>query len=281
MNTPVPGIFPLGSQHLPAAADLCALAMKDNPLHVRVFGQPDSPRVRRLTRLFRGLLAYVHRKGALVGAFNGRELVGVIGLLPPRHCKPAFRDMPGLLLALLMSTKSPVGLIRLAVWLGTWARIDPAEPHWHLGPLAVKPAWQGSGIGTQLMKHALHHGKGDCFYLETDTPANVVFYGKFGFSVRAAPEILSLPSWVMIRPGAAGDGGVVVRHGQVQSDDRDERLCFIAYRCMYVKPGRGIECSVPLLQNFMRTFFRNHYGGCVDIATGNGWHDGRVNNTKP
>lgn len=202
MNTQARGLVSLGPHHLPAAADLCAHAMRDNPLHVRVFGQPDAPRVRRLTRLFRGLLAYVHRKGTLVGAFNGRELVGVIGLLPPRHCKPTVRDMPGLLPALLTSASNPSGLMRLAVWLGTWARIDPAEPHWHLGPLAVTPAWQGSGIGTRLTEHALRHGKGDCFYLETDKPANVIFYERFGFTVLATPEILGTPSWVMIRPGA-------------------------------------------------------------------------------
>lgn len=201
MSASACGIIPLDAQHLPAAAELCAYAMRDNPLHVRVFGQPDLPRVRRLIRLFKGLLAYVHRKGTLFAAYNGRELIGVIGLLPPAHCKPSLGDMPGLLPALLASAKTPAGLTRLAVWLGTWARIDPAEPHWHLGPLAVKPEWQGLGIGTGLTEHALHLSRGERVYLETDKPVNVMFYKRFGFSVRATPEILSTPSWVMMRSG--------------------------------------------------------------------------------
>ncbi len=192
-------VHPLSQNDLPAAAEICAQAMRDNPIHIKVFGEPRGLRERRLRRFFPGLLAYVHRKGSLYGAFAKGTLVGVLGMLPPTTCKPSPRDLLRLAPTLLTSS-SPVGTLRLAVWLSTWARIDPSTPHWHLGPLAIVPAWQHRGIGTQLMEYASHKAAGDSLYLETDKLANVGFYEGFGFSVLATPSILATPSWVMIRP---------------------------------------------------------------------------------
>ncbi len=81
----------LGKQELPEAAALCALAMADNPIHIRVFGPSDHLRQRRLSRFFPGLLAYIHRKGCLYGVVVDGALVGVLGLLPPGSCRPPFR----------------------------------------------------------------------------------------------------------------------------------------------------------------------------------------------
>src|SRR5215472_2947513 len=36
--------------------------------------------------------------------------------------------------------------LRILNWVGEWARRDPDEPHWHLGPVAVEPSLQGQGI---------------------------------------------------------------------------------------------------------------------------------------
>lgn len=199
MNKEPCGIYPLGQDDLLAAAGLCARAMNDNPIHVQVFGRSPVLRERRLTRFFRGLLAYVHHKNGLYGAIADGALVGVLGMLPPKRCKPSLRDGLRLMPALLTSN-SPVGTFRLAVWLSTWARIDPSAPHWHLGPLAVTPSWQHRGVGTQLMAHALNKGSGENLYLETDKWTNVGFYEGFGFSVLATPSILATPSWVMMRP---------------------------------------------------------------------------------
>lgn len=193
-------IQPLEKSDLAAAAVICAEAMLDNPIHIRVFGKADALRKRRLKRFFPGLLAYVYRKGHIYGVFADQILVGVLGMLPPKRCKPSLYDLLRLLPSLI-SSNSPLGTVRLAVWLSTWAKIDPARPHWHLGPLAVDSAWQKQGIGTQLMAFACDNkGSKTNIYLETDKLSNVELYQKFGFITLATPRILGVPSWVMLRP---------------------------------------------------------------------------------
>ncbi len=204
MNTKSYAIHPLSQSDLLVAAKICAEAMNDNPIHIKVFGAEPVLRERRLRRIFSGLLPYVKRKGDLYGAFADGTLVGVVGMLPPRHCKPSFADFLQLLPSLLTSN-SPIGTMRLAIWLSTWASIDPATPHWHLGPLSVDPAWQGRGIGTQLIEFVASKGVGDDLYLETDKLSNVELYAKFGFSILNTPTILGTPSWVMMRYHASSE----------------------------------------------------------------------------
>lgn len=188
----------LGSQEQATAAALCVKAMLDNPLHLRVFGPKLITRQRRLKRFFPGLLAYVGCKGQLYGAFVNHQLVGVLGVLAPAQCRPSLRDLFRLLPHLLRSN-SLLGQLRLVAWLGTWAKIDLKQPHWHLGPLAVDPAWQRHGIGTRLLEHFFCNDSDFPYYLETDKQENVQFYKKFGFTALACPKILNTQSWVMLK----------------------------------------------------------------------------------
>ncbi len=191
-------IRPLGKDDLVIAARICAQAMSDNPIHVQVFRGTPVRRERRLKRFFTGLLQYILRKGDLLGAYADGTLIGVLGRLPPGSCKPNWRDLLSLLPALLTSN-SPTGTLRAAVWLNTWSRLDPPTPHWHLGPLAVDSGRQSQGVGTQLMEYACTAAADACLYLETDTLANVRFYEGLGFDVLATPTILATPSWLMVR----------------------------------------------------------------------------------
>lgn len=187
----------LDKSHLPLATDICAEAMNDNPIHIKVFGAEPLLRKRRLKRLFPVLLTYVQRKGSLYGIFADDTLIGVLGMLPPKTCKPSLVDIARLLPRLLTSN-SPLGILRLALWLGTWAKIDPAKPHWHLGPLAIASAWQRKGVGTQMIEYAFNKCADDTLYLETDKLSNVKLYQRFGFTTVATPTILGIPSWVMM-----------------------------------------------------------------------------------
>lgn len=199
MNIKHYAIHPLQCQHLLQAATICAQAMADNPIHIKVFGTERQLRERRLARLFPALLHYVQRKGSLYGTFVDGELIGVLGMLPPHSCQPTLLDLCRLLPRLLTASH-PFGLLRLVIWLGTWAKIDPAAAHWHLGPLAIAPAWQHKGAGTQMIEFAFSQCLDASLYLETDKQSNVELYQRFGFNTVATPTILGVTSWVMMAP---------------------------------------------------------------------------------
>ena len=99
---------------------------------------------------------------------------------------------------------------------GEWARRDLAEPHWHLGPVAVDPQLQGQGVGTAMLT-AFCSRMDDLSmlsYLETDKYKNVRFYRRLGFAVVAEAEVLGVPNWFMSRPGGAAASVVENRgHG--------------------------------------------------------------------
>ena len=141
----------LNQDELADAVAICAQAMCDNPLHIKVFGQSEKKRQRRLRRFFLGMLAFVERKGWLYGAFVEQRLVGVLGVFAPNHCTPSIIDAMRLIRYLLFSN-SLFGLLRMAIWLGSWAKLSPVPIG--IGPLAVDRAgrvrhWP-KAIGTQL-----------------------------------------------------------------------------------------------------------------------------------
>src|SRR5262249_2842405 len=86
-------------------------------------------------------------------------------------------------------------------WTATWARHDPAEPHWHLGPVAVDAHRQRKGVGTLLLNE--YCSRLDALdavgYLETDKKTNVTFYERFGFVPMGTANVLELPNWFMRR----------------------------------------------------------------------------------
>jgi GNAT superfamily N-acetyltransferase len=90
---------------------------------------------------------------------------------------------------------------RILNWVGEWARRDPLEQHWHLGPVAVEPFQQGQGIGTAMLNAfcAVVDDTGAHAYLETDKHENVRLYQRFGFTVVKSAEVLGVPNWFMWR----------------------------------------------------------------------------------
>lgn len=195
---------PLRPADLKIAAALCAEAMLDNPLHIRVFGHDAKRRKRRLTRLFNGLLPYILAKGELMAAYQDGQLLGVLGRLAPHRCQPSWQETLSLAPALI-SSNSPLGWLRTLRWLASWAKLDPCLPHWHLGPLAVSPQYQRQGIGRALMAYAINEAQGISLYLETDKLSNVQFYQRLGFHIIAQPTLLDTPTWLMLkRPAVSG-----------------------------------------------------------------------------
>jgi predicted N-acetyltransferase YhbS len=91
---------------------------------------------------------------------------------------------------------------RKSYWQNEWARHDPLEQHWHLGPVGVLPSHQGKGIGTNLLSRFCQEVDA-CLspaYLETDTDKNERFYKRFGFEVVKETEIFDVKNRYMWRP---------------------------------------------------------------------------------
>lgn len=194
----------LEAGELPSAAGILADGMRDNPLHVRVFGDDADARGRALTRLFDAAIARLGSRGSVEGAFDGPTLVGVCGRVPPGKCRLTLGERIKYLPGLLAGNSLPV-VTRLYAWVGAWTALDPDAPHWHLGPVAVKRSRQGRGIGTALLRSfcARMDREGANAYLETDREANVKFYGSAGFSVDRRKDVVGLPCWFMSRRPAA------------------------------------------------------------------------------
>jgi len=85
--------------------------------------------------------------------------------------------------------------------MSAWAKYDPAEPHSHLGPVAVDPELQGRGVGSMLLAEYCQRldQRTMLSYLETDKPENVRLYQRFGYHVTAEAEVLGVTSWFMTR----------------------------------------------------------------------------------
>jgi len=186
-----------------AAAGVLGRGMRDNPIHVRAFGPRPDRREGALTQMFEGLLRLDVSKGAILGAFSAGTLVGVCAMVEPHRCQPTLLEKLQVLPAVLGGS-GLAGTARVLRWVAGWARHDPAEAHWHLGPVGVERHLQGQGIGSALLQ--VFCDRVDALralaYLETDKPENVRFYERSGFRVRGQESVLGVPSWFMARPAA-------------------------------------------------------------------------------
>jgi ribosomal protein S18 acetylase RimI-like enzyme len=191
----------LNSNELEEGAILVARAMRDNPANTRVFRIADSAqRSLAMGRFFVPVLGGLYQRGLVLGAVRADRLVGVCGMARPGFCQPGTIEKTRVFPAAVIGNPIPTPL-RVLSWVGEWARRDPPEPHWHLGPMAVDPEFQGCGIGTAMLHTfcAVADSTGASAYLETDKSENVRLYQRFGFHVMESAEVLGIPNWFMFR----------------------------------------------------------------------------------
>jgi ribosomal protein S18 acetylase RimI-like enzyme len=192
----------LGPDETAGAAELLGRAMRDNPLHVAAFGIDPARRETSLATMFAAALGQCRTKGTILGAFREDRLVGVCAFVAPHRCPISAREklalVPGLLVGLGVA-----GASRLTRWVSAWSRHDPAEAHWHLGPVGVDRDLQGKGVGSALLEAfcSLMDESGSTAYLETDKAENVSFYRRFGFRLVGEDEVLGVPTWFLLRHG--------------------------------------------------------------------------------
>lgn len=177
------------------AAGVSARALRDNPTSLAVSDDP----------LVRMELFYVAFKGMLrdapgVAARRGECVLGVAAATAPsaacvgKWLPPEVR---------ILSDPSPDAsdLDRFLRVGSVSAANDLGEEHWHVGPVAVEPGFQGMGIGHAVMSMLCDHfdDQRDLAWLETDKIENVSFYTSIGFEVVMKVPVLSATTWFMRR----------------------------------------------------------------------------------
>lgn len=191
----------LNSNELEQGAILVARGMRDNPANLRVFRISDgAQRSMAMGRFFVPVLRGLYRRGLVLGAVRSNRLVGVCGMARPGFCQPGIIEKTRVFPAAVIGNPIPTPF-RVSSWVGEWARRDPSEPHWHLGPVAVEPELQGCGIGTAMLHTfcAVVDSTGGNAYLETDKSENVGLYQRFGFTVMESAKVLGIRNWFMFR----------------------------------------------------------------------------------
>jgi GNAT superfamily N-acetyltransferase len=93
----------------------------------------------------------------------------------------------------------PEGLARVPHGMALIDENDPDGSHWHLGPVAVEPGFQGRGVGHKVLAPAIARivSDRDLGWLETDKPENVRFYLANGFAVVHHEVRFGVDYWFM------------------------------------------------------------------------------------
>lgn len=175
---------------------LLAEAFVDNPLHRAAFG---GGRIDQNRLFFRIGLRQMFFGQAFVALSDG-AVGGYVHFRASPDCLPPAEDVPQAVATVL----KPLGeaIPQVVRWYSRWCRMDPDEPHVHLGPIGVGPERQRRGVGSALMQHFVEQLECEktAGYLETDRWENVGFYQKFGFSLRHEETVIGTPVWYMWRP---------------------------------------------------------------------------------
>ena len=195
----------LAQSEVRLAAAVLGRGMRDNPLHIAALGVDPAIREKALTGVFRAFLAMeATTKGRVIGAFKNGSLVGVCGMMRPGVCQLTPVEKVALLPKLLWNCGIG-GTAKLLSQFGNWSKHDPAEPHWHLGPVGIERDLQGQGIGSLLLREFIRlvDDERAAAWLETDKDINVAFYRKHGFDVIAEDTVNGAPNWFMKRESKA------------------------------------------------------------------------------
>jgi GNAT superfamily N-acetyltransferase len=180
------------------ASEVAAKAFADDP--VFQYLTPDDPELRfqAMIWLMNRAIAYCMQYDHV---YTTPDVQGIAAWLPPGE----FSSDPLQLLRMMMRLQLyalpwQVGWNRLGQWLNVLATTEKAHhqdmgnsPHWYLGIMVVHPAFQGKGLGCQLLQPMLRQAseEGLPCYLVTFTEQAVHFYQKNGFEIVRQQKLAS------------------------------------------------------------------------------------------
>ena len=177
------------------AAGVAARALRDNPTSIAVSDDP-LVRIELFHRVFLGMV----RNAPGIAARRGGCVLGVAAATAPgSSCVGQWLPHESRILSDPKAEASDLDrLLRVG---SVSAANDLEEDHWHFGPVAVEPGFQGLGIGHVVMRMLCDHIDecGDLAWLETDKIENVRFYTSLGFELVSEVQVLSTSCWFMRR----------------------------------------------------------------------------------
>ncbi len=208
-----PEIVVLSAEQAEAGAAALGQSHARYPAFTSVYPD-DRRRSRAMAPFFYATVRDAIPFGCVYAAMEGETVLGIAVWLPPG----AFPWSAGRKLRATWSftrvwAADPKGF-KDFTRLGINAEIQhPRDRHWVLEALGIRPEAQRRGLGTRLMNPVLRKAdsEGVYCYLETSDPANIAFYGRFGFEVVDQSPLVpgGPPNIVMKRPVAAvGDPGI-------------------------------------------------------------------------
>jgi ribosomal protein S18 acetylase RimI-like enzyme len=191
-------IRPMTAQDMDAVCEVIGLAFADNPSSLanvrgdrKRAGQTmrDAVRIAKFGRPWSHALVAVHAEG-IIGALNAAEWP---------HCQLSRVDKIKTAPSMIRIMKS--ALPRAMAMMNKREAADPHEPHWHVGPVGVRPEHQGRGVGRLLLESFLTEVDEQevAAFLETDVDRNVLLYEKMGFTVTSRQEIVGVDTRFMWR----------------------------------------------------------------------------------
>ena len=137
-------IRPMLAGDMDAACELIGLAFADNPNTLTVAGGSRA-KARQMTQVAVRVAKLGRKYRHVPIAEDGGRLVGVLNAVAWPHCQMRTAEKLKIVLAVLPAMGP--ALARQLKISNAWAKRDPGQPHWHLGPIAVRPEFQGSGVG--------------------------------------------------------------------------------------------------------------------------------------
>jgi GNAT superfamily N-acetyltransferase len=183
----------LEAMDIRATAALLAEAMDDDPAYSFLFPRGQNQRAALAEFFERNLRTHLPYRCTYVGVV-GRAVVATVTMRPPDGVPISMLTMIRRGLLPFAFARGLGAVRRLLTLKDTYdaveSRLARGERHWLVHMMAVDPACQGRGLGSQLLQFVLEatvdarsRGAKPLAILTTHKERNVVFYERAGFDV--------------------------------------------------------------------------------------------------